>query len=88
MKRSLSTELRFLEAGLAGYMLRISPNDKHNDELLEHLSKGIEMAEDLERKLTIEGEYVKKYRESYEKVATELSMWRTGEIQLEDKGHS
>lgn len=54
MKRSLSTELRFLEAGLAGYMLRISPNDKHNDELLEHLSKAIEMAEDLERKLTNE----------------------------------
>lgn len=51
MKRLLSTELMFLEAGLAGYMLRISPNDKHNDELLEHLSKAIVMAQDLELKL-------------------------------------
>ena len=47
----LQNELRSLEAGLAGYMLRVACNDSFNDELLSRLSKCIERAELLDEVL-------------------------------------
>lgn len=41
---TLHDELRMLEAGLAGYMMRLTPNDAGNDLLLARLTKCIAQA--------------------------------------------
>ena len=48
-ERILSTELKFLESGLAGYMMRVAMNDSCNDELLQKVAKCIKMAEEQEQ---------------------------------------
>ena len=47
-KRTLSTDLKLLESGLAGYMIRVAMNDSCNDELLQKVSDAIKMAEEQE----------------------------------------